>query len=199
MFSTVSKPSWRSRSGTALIIALAVLGIAYPFAVYFSRDIVSPHEFIAAALILLALRLVAATSEIARFWRVPLLIAGLLLLIASILDSAFAVSAYPALMSLAAAGVFGWSLYCPPSLIERIAVLTEGDLSPGGRIYCRKVTVIWFAWLIANAVIAIALSIWGSLAAWTLWTGLISYLITGTLFAGEIAFRHLLKWRRTRS
>jgi uncharacterized membrane protein len=182
-----------------LIIALALLGIAYPFAVYFSRDIVSPHGFIAAALILLALRLVAAQSEIARFWRVPLLVAGLLLLIASVLDSAFAVSAYPALMSLAAASVFGWSLYCPPSLIERIAVLTDGDLSSSGRLYCRKVTVIWFAWLIANAVIAIGLSIWGSLAAWTLWTGLISYLITGALFAGEIAFRHLLKWRRKRS
>ncbi|MDY0885226.1 hypothetical protein ACFPL7_02375 [Dongia soli] len=195
----MSKPSWRSKSGTALIIALAALGVAYPFFVYFSRDIISPRGFIAAALILLALRLIAAKSEIARFWRVPLLVAGLLLLIASILDSAFAVSAYPALMSLVAASVFGWSLYCPPSLIERIAVLTDGELSPSGQLYCRKVTVLWLVWLVANAMIAIGLSIWGSLATWTLWTGLISYLITGALFVGEIGFRHLLKWRRQQS
>lgn len=195
MFSTVCKPSWRSKTGPALILVLALLGLAYPFAVYFARDIVSPRSLIAAALLLLALRLIAAQSDVARFWRVPLLIAGLLLLVSSVLDPAFAVAAYPALMSLAAASVFGWSLYNPPSLVERFAVLADGALPPGGSAYCRKVTVIWFVWLVANAVIATGLSIRGDLASWTMWTGLLSYLVTGALLLGEIAFRHLLKRR----
>ena len=192
MSSIVSKPSSRNKSASALTIAFAVVGVAYPFAVYFARDMISPRGFVAVALILLGLRLIVGRSDLARSWRTPLLTAGIVLLISTFLSPAFAEKAYPALMSLAAASVFAWSLRHPPSLIERFARLTVDALPPEGQIYCRNVTIIWVLWLTANAVISAALALWGSLAVWTLWTGLISYVVAGTLFVGEICFRHLI-------
>lgn len=192
MSSIVSKPSSQSKAASICTVALALLGAAYPFVVYFARDMISSRAFVAAALFLLGLRLVTGRSELARFWRGPLIIAGIILLASTLLDVDFAERAYPALMSLAAASVFAWSLHQPPSLIERFARMTRKTIPPHVQVYCRNVTLIWAAWLTANAAISAGLAIWGSLAAWTLWTGLLSYLAMGALFAGELCFRYLV-------
>jgi uncharacterized membrane protein len=68
-------------------------------------------------------------------------------------------------------------------------------LPPGATAYLRGVTQIWFGFLLANAAIASALGLWGSLQQWTLWTGLVSYLLMGALFLGELAWRHLVRSR----
>jgi uncharacterized membrane protein len=99
-------------------------------------------------------------------------------------------------MSLAAAATFGMTLWRPPSLIERFARMRRSALPPEAPLYCRKVTVVWVVWLVANAAIAACLAIFGSLEAWTLWTGVLSYICMGMLIAGEIAFRWLFLERR---
>ena len=101
------------------------------------------------------------------------------------LNARLAVQAYPVVVSLSVAAIFGFSLLFPPTLVERIARLTEHDLPPSGVIYTRKVTAIWTVFLIANAGVSAVTALWGTLAQWTLWNGLLSYLLMGTLFIGE--------------
>lgn len=192
MFSIVSKAFWQNRSGPILLAVGMVLGIGYPFAVYFSRGTISTHGFILLALSLLILRCLALRSEAARLWRPPLLLTAVVLIGATALNADMAEKAYPALMSLAAAFVFAWSLRYPPSLIERFARLRQPELPLAASLYCRRVTMVWAGWLLINAAISAALATWGSLAAWTLWTGLLSYLAMGLLFISEFAIRHFM-------
>jgi uncharacterized membrane protein len=42
---------------------------------------------------------------------------------------------------------------------------------------------------VANAAIASICAVWFTVAVWTLWTGVISYLLVGCLFAGEVLVR----------
>ncbi len=91
------------------------------------------------------------------------------------------------------AAVFGLSLLFPPTIVERIARITEPNLPPGGVVYTRRVTAIWAVFLLFNAVVSAATALWGTLAQWTLWNGLISYLLMGTLFAGELIVRRAVR------
>jgi len=98
-------------------------------------------------------------------------------------------------ISLAAAGVFGATLVQPPSLVERLALASGEVWSPGLRAYCRNVTAMWAIWLTINAAIAAGLAIVGNDQAWMLWTGAISYLVSGLLFATEwLVRRNLAKY-----
>ena len=111
------------------------------------------------------------------------------------LDAPLAVKAYPAAVSLAAATVFGATLLHPPSLIERFARCREPDLPPAAQSYCRKVTIVWTAWLITNTIIAAVLALPGHDEAWALWTGLVAYFFMAALFAGEIVVRRFARGR----
>ncbi|HLN22604.1 MAG TPA: hypothetical protein VK558_01320, partial [Patescibacteria group bacterium] len=104
-----------------------------------------------------------------------------------------AVKAYPVAVSLAVAGVFGLSLVYPPTVVERLARLSEPDLPPQGVAYTRKVTLVWVLFLLANAGVSTATALWGSLAQWTLWNGLLSYVAMGTLFAAEFMIRRRVR------
>ena len=51
-----------------------------------------------------------------------------------------AARAYPVAISLAMAAIFAASLRHPPTIVERIARLSEPDLPPEGVAYTRQVT-----------------------------------------------------------
>ena len=57
--------------------------------------------------------------------------------------------------------------------------------------------MVWAFWLAMNTLTAAALALAGSVAAWALWTGFVFYLITGLIFAGELALRRLLQRKHT--
>jgi uncharacterized membrane protein len=189
---------FRHRTGRAIWLPLAVLaGMAYPLLVYLGLPFLPPSLIVLTALGLLALRLlVARRSAGSDRWLRPLLIAAVVLIAWAAIDLRTAIRAYPVLLSLAAASVFGASLLSPPTVVERLARLSEPDLPPDGVAYARTVTQVWTVFLLGNAAVAAALGLWGSLAQWTLWTGLISYLLMGSLFVGEFAVRRLIR-RRT--
>jgi uncharacterized membrane protein len=179
-----------------IVVVVAMLGIAYPFAVYYMRGSISARSFVLLALCLLALRVFTARSDMARLWRVPLFLMALVLVTTTLLDANLAEKAYPALMSLTGAVTFIWSLFQPPSLIERFARLRRRDLPLAAIAYCRIVTIIWALWFVINAATATGLALWGSLELWTLWTGLLSYLAMGLLIVGEFAVRQwMLRYR----
>lgn len=187
-------PSCPNRSfspGTAVLVGASLL---YPALVYAGRGAVPPLAFVAVALALIGLRLAGSTGP-ARVWRLPLAGAALVIGALALLDGGLAAKAYPVVLSLGTAAVFGLSLVRPPSLIERFARLREPDLPPAGQAYCRVVTMVWTAWLVLNAVIAAALALWGSDEAWALWTGVVAYLVMGALFGGEVLVRRVLRRR----
>lgn len=172
----------------------AVGGLAYPPLVYFGLTRLPPAALVLVGLTLIGLRLPATRkTALARAWTAAFAVAAGGLAVLLSLAPALAVKAYPVAVSLAVAAVFGLSLRFPPTVVERIARLTEPELPPEGVAYTRKVTLIWTLVLLANAGVSAATALWGSLAQWTLWNGLLSYLLMGTLFAGEFLIRQRMR------
>jgi len=102
-----------------------------------------------------------------------------------------AVRLNPVWMSLTMLAIFGWSLYSPPSMIERFARLAQADLPPHAIGYTRQVTKVWCIFFVINAAIALWTALWAPLQVWTLYNGLISYLLMGLLFGVEYLVRRL--------
>ena len=174
---------------------LAVVSLLYPVVVYSFRATLPPLLFVALALLLVGLRLATLSREAAALWRAPLIGTAIFLGLVATLDGLLAAKLYPVALSLGAALAFGQSLRRPPSLVERIARIRQPDLPPQGQLYCRKVTIVWTVWLTANAAIAALLATSDSDAAWALWTGMISYLVMGVLFGGEMLVRRCVRQR----
>jgi uncharacterized membrane protein len=96
---------------------------------------------------------------------------------------------YPALISFSLLASFAWSLLHPPTAIERIARLATPDLPPAGVAYTRKVTLLWCGFFLFNGLVALYTSLYTGIATWTLYNGLISYLLIGSLLGGELLWR----------
>ena len=93
------------------------------------------------------------------------------------------------MVNAALLGVFAYSLISPPSMVERFARLREPELPASAIGYTQRVTQVWCIFFAANGVIALITALWASSATWTLYNGLIAYLIMGLLFAGEYLVR----------
>lgn len=182
------------RSGASIL--LVVSGLVYPFAVYFGLGVVPPSAFVVVALLLFGARIVAARALAeGRELMGGLIAAACLLAALALVDQAFAAKAYPILMSLVFAGLFGISLLRPPSLIERIVRLRGETPSTEAGAYMRNVTKTWLAFLLLNAAISLATALSDDLALWTFYNGLVSYLLMGLLFGVEYLVRRHLQRR----
>ncbi len=177
-------------------LALALVGAAYPLLVYVGLRLTSPAGLAIGLLCVLGLRLLLDRRGAARpfapaFWVAA---GGALLFVA--LSPLAGLQAYPILVSLAFAGLFGHSVWRPPTIIERIARAREPDLPPSATPYLRAVTLVWLGFFLANAAVSALTAMSGSLELWTLYNGLISYAIIGALFAGELIVRPLVRRRQ---
>jgi uncharacterized membrane protein len=98
----------------------------------------------------------------------------------------------PVLVNLVLLATFGASLLPGREpLVSRIARTMEGQLDEAQERYCRGVTVVWCGFFAVNGSVALAFALFGSLKAWTLYTGLVAYILMGALFAAEYAVRRL--------
>lgn len=97
----------------------------------------------------------------------------------------------PMLVSVYLLATFAWSLYQGPPMIERFARVIEDDLPDFTLPYCRKVTWLWCAFLVANALAVWVLAVAAPIGWWALYTGALFYLLLALLLAGEFVFR---KW-----
>lgn len=170
----------------ALSLGLSLAGLLYPFAIYLLIGWVPAGLLLVVPLALIAGRIAVSRGKAQLRPFVPILAAVLAItLCLAIADRGTAVKAYPILMGAGMAAAFGRSLFSPPTLIETLASLRTPDITPEARLYMRKVTWVWFLFLIANCAISILTLVSGDLKLWTLYNGLISYLLMGLLFAGE--------------
>lgn len=103
--------------------------------------------------------------------------------------SELAVKLYPVAISVLVGSLFALSLRHRESLIGKIARLRGAQMTPAAVRYTRNLTAIWAILLYANALVALYLARFGTTEAWTLYCGLLSYLILGGFMGGEFLYR----------
>jgi len=87
---------------------------------------------------------------------------------------------------------FARTLVRGPSIVETFARLRHPELLPGRAPYLRAVTAVWWRVLRREHRGVARAGVHGSLATWTLYNGLIAYLIVGLLLGAERVYRY---WR----
>ena len=97
-------------------------------------------------------------------------------------------------MNLLFLAAFGLTLLKPPSMIYRFALIQDKSIPNSlneKRIesYCRKTTLVWIVFFVLNGSAAAWTIFSGSDAVWSIYNGGISYILIGTLFAGEFIVR----------
>ncbi len=163
---------------------IGFLTLLYPLAVYLSIQYIEPWKIAAALFVLLVLRLMMSQSD--KKWNRILILAGILYCFVAVWNNnLMTLRLYPAMISLLLFLVFAGSLLFPPSIIERLARIQHPDLPPKGVIYTRKVTIIWCIFFVINGLIATMTAFWSSFAWWSLYNGLIAYLLMGILMGVE--------------
>jgi uncharacterized membrane protein len=183
------------RLANGLAIALT---IAYPPAVYFGLQVMQPRVL---GLLLLSILLLrhwqtarqfmagVERSEWIAFAALCCLALGIM-----ITNQVELLLLYPVAVSVSLLFVFGRSLIRPPSMIERIARLSEPDLPSEGIRYTRQVTWVWCAFFTVNGAIALVTA-FASREYWALYNGLVSYILMGLLFAVEWLVRGRIRRR----
>lgn len=136
------------------------------------------------------------TKSLSFFWASPLLFC--LGALCFIVNSSTILKLYPLLINILLLAAFGATLFLPPCMIFRFATLTDKSIKGSlgeKRInsYCRKVTVIWCVFFIANGGMAAYTSLFGSDVLWSVYNGGISYILMGILFIGEFIVRKMVQ------
>lgn len=173
-------------------IALNVCAVLYPVGVFFSLGRLEPR-WLAVPLLLLAIGRALQTRR--REWWLASLGAAVLAVVCITRNDVMPLKLYPVLVNATLLAVFGWSLVFPPTVIERLARITEPELPPSGVEYTRKVTWVWSAFFVLNGSVALGTALFASERVWALYNGLIAYGLMGVLFAGEYLVRLRVKSR----
>lgn len=176
----------------ALVLALTA---AYPPLVFASLGHVEPRYL---ALLLLALGLlrlvtVSGSGTLQARWivAVALGLAGATVL----LNQSLPLKLYPVLVNAAMFAAFTLSLVRGPSVVERLARLTDPHLPPEALAYTRRVTQVWCGFFVLNGSIALMTALWASERIWALYNGLIAYGLMGVLMGGEWLIRRRVRAR----
>lgn len=177
--------------------ALRILaGIGYPFLMFASLSFFRAREVALVLGLLLAIRAFAERRRLGRrdILRVlPLVgLVGAVVLLAAIFNEGRFFLFVPALVSVALLVTFARTLGSGPSMVETFAQLEGHYLTSELTRYCRTVTSLWCAFFVLNSGVIVWLALYGSLAWWTAYTGLVSYAFIGLLLLGEVVYR---AWR----
>lgn len=182
------------RFGALLFGALLVL---YPAAIYFGLQYLQPRLLGLLLGLLLALRWWTLRHRLqagAARNLVPVLLAGgLCALVAMAVDSTEALRMLPVAVALISLLTFGYTLLRPPSMIERFARVFEPAPGPAAIRYMRRVTQVWCLFFLCNGGVALYTALYSSLAFWTLYNGLIAYVLMGLVFAIEYGVRQVVR------
>ena len=173
-------------------VIVVVLLLLYPVFIYFGINYFSPSQLGLFLVGLFAARVLFArkNNKTARLQAVlTILIGGSLAGLTWVFNSVEYLKWYPVGLNLIFFLVFVSSLISPPSIIEQIARMQHKDLPVSGIAYTRNVTIIWTVFFVINALISSWTVLYGSMEAWTLYNGFISYIIMGAIFVLEILVR----------
>jgi uncharacterized membrane protein len=188
----------------AVRVAVAGALLVYPLAMYLAADYLTPSQFLAGLLALLAARvLLAAWFAPYRARVIRQVSIALLLFAAAIATLLFAPNVrmgwlrlYPMLFDLGVCVVFFGSLFTDRPLVERFARLFRGgDLPAEAVAYTRIVTRAWSGLLLLIAAVSAYTAMAASFRVWSLFNGVIVYVIIGVAFGCEYVTRTCLRRR----
>src|SRR5450830_1238000 len=170
---------------TTILTTLIIL--VYPLLIWVAHGKIAPRLLALVLVALAALRLL--TFKLNPRYRWMSLAALALAAPALFWNALLPLKLYPVIVSFGMLFLFGASLVRPPSMIERLARLQDPNLPLFAIHYTRRVTQVWCVFFALNGGIAFATAVWASEAIWSLYTGVISYLLMGALFVGEYIVR----------
>ncbi|MCU6319536.1 hypothetical protein [Klebsiella aerogenes] len=176
------------RSLPVVSIMTGLLLLAWPFLIWFGLAHNSLPWLLPLMALLLFLRFRQTRRQSGPLSVVTQIVAvaGMTLCIASyLLKTHQLLLFYPVVVSGVMLAVFGGSLWSSMPVVERLARLRDPVLPEQAVRYTRRVTQIWCAFFIGNGGIALVTALYGDMSLWTAWNGMISYLLMGTLMAGE--------------
>ncbi|MGB0935874.1 MAG: hypothetical protein ACPGTQ_00380 [Colwellia sp.] len=181
-------------------IILAIIAIAYPFIIYYGLAYIEPAVMAGVFAVFFIVRYLNQKHSKFSLPHLNIILGVVLTLLiySAIANSAMALKFYPVIVSLCFLGVFAYSLYKPPSVVEMIARLHE-DIDSEGVLYTRKVTLVWCCFFICNAFISSLTVFHPDESLWLLYNGLVSYLLMGLLMAAEFTVRYFVKRAKTKS
>lgn len=109
-------------------------------------------------------------------------------------DKAVFLKLYPLLISAVFLFAFGSTLFFPPVIIYRFACLADKSLTDSPKrkaveSYCRKVCIVWCVFFVFNGTVSLCTAVFADYELWSLYNGLISYILMGLLFAVEYCIR----------
>ena len=179
---------------TVLQWVTALVLVGYPLTVYFGLQYLPPGAIALTLCGLLIVRLAAQKQQV-KAMALPVFV-GIGLTAGSYLAKQNQwLLYYPVVINLTMLALFSYSLKKGPSMIERLARLKEPDLPDSAISYLKKVTMLWCGLFVLNGSMAAYTAEFTSLATWTLYNGLIAYLLMGLLLGGEWIYRRF--WLKT--
>ncbi|NRB23618.1 hypothetical protein [Shewanella sp.] len=171
-----------------LQIVTGILLLGYPLAVYFGLNYLPAGTIAMVLCFILILRLLIQKQQV-KAMILPILV-GIGLTAASFIAKRHDwLLYYPVVINLSMLMLFVYSLKLGPSMIERLARLKEPELPHEATPYLKKVTLIWCGLFVFNGSMALYTALYASLEIWTLYNGLIAYLLIGSLLGGEWLYR----------
>ncbi len=187
-------PSISTLMKTSIKLLIGLLLIAYPVLVYIGLSHFEVRYIGLLILLVVAIRFILFERGAGGRPLLVFITGGILAFLVLASNQVIFLKLYPVCMSALAFGVFYYSLRNPPTVIERIAQRSfTGEMPVHVVVYVRKVTKLWCGFFILNGIIALYTALWASMEIWTLYNGLISYIVMGVLFLGEMLYRKLRK------
>lgn len=174
---------------TLLTVVLTVISMIYPVLWYYGRT----HGWFAIlAAGMMLLWVIRAVLQREKFQKISSFAVAAFFAVILLTDLPDSMYWYPVWVNILMLSVFGGSLFARQSLIERLARLQTPDLPPQAVAYTRKVTQIWCVFFILNGLVAALLVYWQRYDWWSVYTGIIAYLLMGILMGGEWLYRKLI-------
>ena len=176
-----------------------LIGILWPFAVYFSWHYDCAQILCLIFIVLFLLRIITYRCPVQKLK--PLfscalftsVIAITISIIALLSKSADLLRYYPVAVNFIFLTCFGISLVKTPSIITRFAAITEKKITPEIKTYTWKVTVVWSCFFLVNGLISLYTVIYGNNETWLAWNGVGSYIAIATLMGIEYLIRCRLR------
>src|SRR4051794_2778823 len=142
----------RSRTSDLLSLAVGGVFVLYPVLMYFGHTHLEARSMATILVALCAARLVVlrfapAAQPAGTFGAgesIAICVGAIALSMLTLWrGSADAMLYYPVLVNAVFLAVFAWSLFSPPTVVERIARATTRDLPAQAVPYLRRVTIAW--------------------------------------------------------
>ncbi|MFC3095375.1 hypothetical protein [Alteromonas sediminis] len=186
----------KSLLSVLLTLVLALLAVAYPFLVYHYVSDVNPRWFALVLITLYAIKFgLSPSTKSTQDWLMLMIVSAFCSCI-FLLQSQTLLKFYPVLMSIGVGSAFFVSLTGEQCLIDKFARMGGKPPPPEAHTYLRRLTLIWGILLFVNGAVSAFTAWYTSLATWTLYNGLLSYLFMACFALFEWLYRGYYKKTR---